>query len=134
MLGMLDRCQIALYTVRLVFDKGSAALANTVELQEAGVGWISALPWNQAPAGFRERAVEQLPLCSSAQPGVRAAAEKLLVHGQEYLCVLKYSASSAGEQLHSLTTSLSKVLQALRRFSLELNKPQAHWTSNEIRS
>src|SRR5207245_133207 len=118
MLGMLDRCQIARDTVTLVFDKGSAALANTVELQEAGVGWISALPWNQAPAAFRERAVEQLPLCSSAQPGVRAVAEKLLVHGREYLCVLKYSASFAGEQLHSLTTSLSKVLQALRRVSM----------------
>ena len=134
MLGMLDRCQIARDTVTLVFDKGSAALANTVELQEAGVGWISALPWNQAPAAFRERAVEQLPLCSSAQPGVRAAAEKLLVHGQEYLCVLKYSASFAGEQLHSLTTSLSKVLQSLRRFSMELNKPQARWKETQIRS
>jgi transposase len=134
MLGMLDRCQIARDTVTLVFDKGSAALANTVELQEARVGWISALPWNQAPAAFRERAVEQLPLCSSAQPGVRAAAEKLLVHGQEYLCVLKYSASFAGEQLHSLTTSLSKVLQALRRFSMELNKPKARWKENQIRS
>ena len=132
MLGMLDRCQIARDTVTLVFDKGSAALANTVELQEAGVGWISALPWNQAPAAFRERAVEQLPLCSSAQPGVRAVAEKLLVHGQEYLCVLKYSASFAGEQLHSLTTSLSKVLQALRRFATELNKPQARWKENQI--
>ena len=134
MLGMLDRCQIARDTVTLVFDKGSAALANTVELQEAGVGWISALPWNQAPAAFRERAVEQLPRCSSAQPGVRAGAEKLLVHGQEYLCVLKYSASFAGEQLHSLTTSLSKVLQALRRFAMELNKPQARWKESQIRS
>ena len=134
MLSMLDGCQIARDSVTLVCDKGSAALANTVELQEAGVGWISALPWNQAPAAFRERAVEQLPLCSSAQPGVRAAAEKLLVHGQEYLCVLKYSASFAGEQLHSLTTSLSKVLQALRRFSMELNKPQARWKENQIRS
>jgi hypothetical protein len=47
---------------------------------------------------------------------VRATAKKLLVHGQEYLCVLKYSASFAGEQLHSLTTSLSKALRALRRF------------------
>src|SRR5438445_12777370 len=83
MLGMLDRCQIARDTVTLVLDKGSAALANTVELQEAGVGWISALPWNQAPAAFRERAVEQSPLCSSAQPGVRAAAEKFLVHGRQ---------------------------------------------------
>src|ERR1700687_5600915 len=134
MLGMLDRCQIARDTVTLVLDKGGAALANTVELQEAGVGWISALPWNQAPPAFRERAVEQLPLCSSAQPGVRAVAEKLLVHGQEYLCVVKYSASFAGEQLHSLTTSLSKVLQALRRFSMELNKPQARWKENQIRS
>src|ERR1700674_3356774 len=134
MRGMLDRCQIARDTVTLVFDKGSAALANTVELQAAGVGWISALPWNQAPAAFRERAVEQLPICSSAQPGVRAAAEKLLVHGQEYLCVLKYSASFAGEQLHSLTTSLSKVLQSLRRFAPELNKPQARWKETQIRS
>lgn len=133
MLSMLDRCQIPRDTVTLVFDKGSTALANTVELQEAKVGWISALPWNQAPADFRGRAVEQLPVCSSAQPGVRAAAEKLLVHGQEYLCVLKYSASFAGEQLHSLTTSLSKVLQSLRRFSTELNKPQARWKENQIR-
>ena len=134
MLAMLDRCQIARDTVTLVLDKGSAALANTVELQEAGVGWISALPWNQAPAAFRERAVEQLPVCSSAQPGVRAAAGKLLVHGQEYLCVLKYSASFAAEQLHSLTTSLSKVIQALRRFSMELNKPQSRWKQDQIRS
>ena len=83
MLGMLDRCQIAREEVTLVLDKGSTALANTMELEEAGVGWIAALPWNQAPVGFRERAVEQLPLLSSAQPGVRAAAEKLLVHGQQ---------------------------------------------------
>ena len=134
MLGMLDRTQIARDTVTLVFDKGGASLANTVQLEEAGVGWISALPWNQAPLAFRERSVEQLPSCSSAQPGVRAAAEKLLVQGKEYLCVLKYSASFAGEQLHSLTTSLSKVLQALRRFSMELNKPQARWKEDQIRS
>jgi transposase len=133
-LTMLDRTQMARDTVTLVFDKGGAALANTVELEQAGVGWISALPWNQAPAAFREREAEQLPLCSSAQPGVRAAAEKLLVHGKEYLCVLKYSASFAGEQLHSLSASLSKVLQSLRRFSMELNKPQARWKEDQIRT
>jgi transposase len=105
-----------------------------VELEEARVGWISALPWNQAPAELRERAVEQLPPCSSQQPGVRAAAEKLLVHGKEHLCVVKYSASFAGEQLHSLTTSMSKVLQYLRRFSMELNKPKARWDEKKIRS
>jgi len=133
-LKMLDHSQIARDTVTLVFDKGAAALANTVQLQEARVGWISALPWNQAPAQLRERAVEELPACSSLQPGVRAAAEKCLVHGKEYWCVLKYSASFAGEQLHSLSTSLSKVMQALRRFSLELNKPQARWNENQIRT
>lgn len=134
MTGMLDRTQIARDTVTLVFDKGGASLANTVQLEESGVGWISALPWNQAPAALRERAVEQLPPCSSALPGARAVAEKLLVHGKEYLCVLKYSASFAGEQLQSLTTSLSKALQYLRRLATELNKPQARWKEDQIRS
>src|SRR5271166_3023074 len=131
---MLDHHQIARDSVTLVFDKGTAALANTVELEQARVGWISALPWNQAPAQLRERAVEQLAPCSSQQPGVRAAGEKLLVHGKEYFCVVKYSASFSGEQLHSLTTSVSKVLQYLRRFSMELNKPKARWDEKKIRS
>src|ERR1700685_1660616 len=129
---MLDQNQIARETVTLVLDKGSAALANTVALEEAGVGWISALPWNQAPAELRRRATEELPACSSAQPGVRAAAEKTLVHGREYLCVVKYSASFAGEQLHSLTTSLSRALQSLRRLAQELNKPKARWKREQI--
>jgi transposase len=131
---LLDHHRIARDSVTLVFDKGSAALANTVALEEARVGWISALPWNQAPAELRERAVEQLPPCGSPQPGVRAAGEKALVHGKEYFCVVKYSASFAGEQLHSLTTSMSKVMQYLRRFSIELNKPKAHWDEKKIRS
>ena len=130
--GMLDQNQIARETVTLVLDKGSAALANTVALEEAGLGWISALPWNQAPAELRSRATEELPTCSSAQPGVRAAAEKTLVHGREHLCVVKYSASFAGEQLHSLTTSLSRVLQSLRRLAMELNKPKARWKQEQI--
>ena len=134
MLGMLDRNQISRDSVTLVFDKGGAALANTVQLDEAGVGWISALPWNQAPAAFRERDAEQLTPTTSALPGVRTAAEKLLVHGKEYLCVLKYSSSFAGEQLHSVANSLTKVLQALRRFSIEMNKPQARWKETQIRS
>jgi transposase len=129
---MLDQNQIARETVTLVLDKGSAALANTVALEEAGVGWISALPWNQAPAELRTRATEELPACSSAQPGVRAVAEKTLVHGREYLCVVKYSASFAGEQLHSLTTSLSRVLQSLRRLTMELKKPKARWKQEQI--
>jgi len=129
---MLDQNQIERETVTLVLDKGSAALANTVALEEARLGWISALPWNQAPAEFRTRAVEELPLCSSTQPGVRAAAEEVLIHGREYLCVLKYSASFAGEQLHSVTTSVSRVLQSLRRLTRELNKPKVHWKQEQI--
>jgi transposase len=131
--ALLDRHQIARDTVTLVMDKGSAALANTLELERAGVGWISALPWNQAPAELRERDAGQLPLLSSAQPGVRAAAESVVVHGKQYLCVVKYSASFAGEQLHSLTTSLSKALQKLRRLSVELSKPKARFGEPAIR-
>ena len=120
---LLARHAIPPETVTLVFDKGTAALANTVLLKEAGLGWISALPWNQAPAEFRQRPVEALPACSSAQPGVQAAAEKLLVHGEEYLCVLKYSATFAAEQLHSVSASLSKVLGALKRLAVEMARP-----------
>lgn len=129
---MLDQNQIARDTVTLVFEKGSAALANTVELEQAGVGWISARPWKQAPAEFRERPVEPRTPGSSEQPGVRAAAEKLLVHGKEYLCVLTYSASFAGEPLHRVTTPVSKVMQSLRRFSRELNQPKARGEEKQI--
>ena len=132
--ALLDHHQISRDTVTLVMDKGSAALANTLELERAGVGWISALPWNQAPPELRACDVEQLPPLSSAQPGVRAAAEPMIVHGKQYLCVVKYSASFAGEQLHSLTTSLSKALQNLRRLSVELSKPRARFEERGIRT
>lgn len=130
--AMLDRNQIPRDTVTLVFDKGTAALANTVTLEESGVGWISALPWNQAPASLRERTVEQLPLCSSQLPGVHAAAEILLVHGKQYLCVVKHSASFLAEQMHSLTAGLAKATQALRRLSMELTKPKPRWKEAQI--
>jgi hypothetical protein len=55
------------------------------------------------------------------------------VHGQEYLGVVKYSAPFAAEQLHSLTTSISRALQSLRRFSMELNKPRSRWPESGIR-
>jgi transposase len=132
--ALLDRNQIARETVTLVLDKGSAALANTLELEQAGVGWISALPWNQAPAALRTRASHELTPLSSQQPGVSAAAEKMVVHGKEYWCVLKYSASFAGEQLHSLTTSLSKALQSLRKLARELAKPSAAYTERGLRN
>jgi hypothetical protein len=65
---------------------------------------------------------------------VHAAGEKMLVHGKEYFCVVKYSASFAGEQLQSVTTGVSKVLQYLRRLSVDLSKPKARWTEVQIRN
>ena len=131
---LLARHAISPETVTLVFDKGTAALANTVLLKEAGLGWISALPWNQAPVEFRQRAVESLPACSSALPGVQAVAEKLLVHGEEYLGVLKYSATFAAEQLHSLSASLSKVLAALKRLAVEMARPGHRFTEASVQA
>jgi transposase len=133
-LRLLDHNQIARDSVTLVFDKGSAALDNTVQLAAAGVGWISALPWNQAPQELRELPLEQIPPCGSEHPGVRALARKSVVHGDEYRCVLKYSASFAAEQLHSLSTSLNRGLKSLARLAKELNKPRARWTEEGIRS
>jgi transposase len=132
--ALLDRHGITRDSVTLVLDKGSAALANTLELEKAGVGWISALPWNQAPIELRDRSVEELPACGSSQPGVRAAAVKTVVHGKEYLCVLKYSACFASEQLNSTTAALSKVTGNLRRFAIELSKPKARFTEQGIRN
>jgi transposase len=130
---LLKSNQIEPQSVTLVFDKGTAALENTLLLEKAEVGWISALPWNQAPAELRERDVEQLPACGSDLPGVRAVAQTAVVHGKEYLCVLKYSSSFAGEQLHSVTTSLSKVLQSMRRLSTDLAKPGCRLKEDQIR-
>ena len=131
---LLDENKIERESVTLVFDKGSASLPNTVELEKSRTGWISALPWNQAPEQLRSRAVEKLTLCSSDLPGVRATAQKTLVHGKKYLCVIKYSASFASEQLQSLTTSLSKAFQSLRRLSIELTKPKSRYTEAGIRA
>jgi transposase len=129
---LLERNQIAPQTVTLVLDKGSAALANTLELEQAGVGWISALPWTQAPAEFRS--TEKLTPLSSQEPGVSAAAETMLVHGKEYRCVVKYSAPFASEQLHSLTTSLSKAMQSMRRLARELATSAASFTERGLRN
>jgi len=129
---LLERNQIAPDTVTLVLDKGSAALANTLELEQAGVGWISALPWTQAPAEFRSS--QKLTPLSSQEPGVSAAAETMLVHGQEYRSVVKYSAPFASEQLHSLTTSLSKAMQSMRRLARELATSAACFTERGLRN
>jgi len=130
---LLDEAKITRDSVTLVFDKGTAALTNTVALREAGVGWVSALPWNQAPPDLRTRPLEDLPACSTDHPGVRAAGQRAVVHGEESLCVLQYSAAFASEQLHSLTTSLTTVLQRLRRLASDLRKPGCRLTEAVVR-
>src|ERR1700686_4537718 len=130
--ALLERNQIAVDTVTLVLDKGSAALANTLELEKAGVGWVSALPWTQAPPQLRSS--QQLTQLSSREPGVSAAAGIAVVHGNEYQCVVKYSASFATEQLHSLTTSVSKAMQSMRKLTRELLKPRAVYTESGLRN
>jgi len=134
LLRFLDDNQIARDTVTLVFDKGSAALYNTLALDQSGVGWISALPWNQAPPEFREMPLEKLKTLTSDQPGVQAAGTKLLAHGKERLCVLKYSAPFLSEQIHSLSTSLAKTTQSLRRLSMELAQPDCTLKEANIRN
>jgi len=130
--AMLDEQAIARDSVTLVLDKGSAALANTVALEQAGVGWISALPWNQAPPSLREQPCEKLVPLGGAHPGLQATAAKEVVHGREYLCVVVYSAVFASEQLHSITATLTKVMQSIRRLASEIAKPESRFTEEGI--
>jgi transposase len=134
LLRFLDENQIPRDSVTLVFDKGSAALYNTLALDQSGIGWISALPWNQVPKEFQQIPLEQLTALSSDHPGIQAAQQKLLVHGKERLCVLKYSVPFLSEQIHSLSTSLAKVTQSLRRLSIDLAKPDCGLKEIHIRT
>ena len=131
---VLDRAAIPRGDVTLVMDKGTAALANTLELQRAGLGWVSALPWNQAPESLRSAGDDRLQPLGAAHPGVRAAAERLTVHGGEYLCVVKHSASFAAEQLLSAVAALGKATRALQRLAREVSKPNARHTERGLRN
>jgi len=71
----------------------AAALDNTAELEEAGVGIdFPALPWNQAPAGCASEP-QELP------PG-GPWAEKLLVQAAMNIPRAEYSAPFAAGSLH----------------------------------
>jgi len=129
---MLDQQAIARDSVTLVLDKDSAALANTLGLELAGVGWISALPWNQAPETLREIPGQQLVPVGGQHVGLQAATSREVVHGRSYLCVVVYSAVFASEQLHSITATLTKTMQAIRRFAVEIAKPEARFTEEGI--
>ena len=129
---LLDAAAIARETVTLVLDKGSAALANTLELQASRLGWIAALPWDQAPATLRSRPVAELEPVSG-EPGLRVGSERTLVHGAEYLGVIRHSAGFAAEQCHSVSLSLTKATQKLRALAREISRPQDRHTEAGLR-
>jgi hypothetical protein len=131
--SMLEEQSIARDSVTRLLDKGSAALTNTLALDQAAVGWISALPWNQAPQSLRKLPCEKLAPLGEAHPGPQAHATKAFVHGQEYLCVVFYSAVFVSEQLHSITATLTKVMQSIRRLAREIAKPESQFTREGIR-
>ena len=130
---MLDAQTIPRDSVTIVLDKGSAALANTLVLQEAGVGWISALPWNQAPESLRECPCEKLVPLGGTHLGLQVSSSNEVVHGRTYLCVVVYSAVFASEQLHSIASTLTKVMQAIRRLAVEIAKPESRFTEDAIK-
>ena len=129
----LDHGRIDRETVTLVLDKGSAGLANTSELERRGLGWISALPWNQAPPDLRELPESELERLGAGHPGMRAAAKRTLIHGAEYQCVVMHSATYALEQVHRAVRSLTRPTRVPKRIALELAWPQRQYTAKALR-
>lgn len=122
--GRLDRAGIPRDRFTLTIDSGSAALDDMLALERSGLGWIAALPWQQAPPELRQRPFEQLEPVRSAHPDLRASADRCMVSGTKRLCVLLYSSINATEQLRSASESLMKALEDLPRLALDLAKPQ----------
>ncbi len=134
LVGMLDSHSIERESVTLVMDKGSASTVNTSMLEERGLGWISALPWKQAPKELREMSIEELEPLGFAHPGVSAGSCMELCHGREYLLVLKYSSCFAAEQMQSVVNSATKAMESMRRLNRELGRPGARYTEEGIRN
>ena len=129
----LDRAGIPRATVTLVLDKGSAGFAHTQLLAESGLGWVAALPWNQAPPALRDWPDDRLEAVCSAHPGVRAACQRHEVQGGDYLGVLQHSATYAAEQLRSVSDALAKATQFLRRLAREVARPPSRATEAGLR-
>ena len=119
---MLDTAGIARETVTLVLDKGSAALANTLEAAgpRPRLGLGAAV--ESSPAGAARTAGQR------AQPGGAGAARRARggAHGPRAWRGVPVRAAAlsafAVEQLHSTTAALTKATQRLRRLAKELAK------------
>ncbi len=132
MLEVLNRTGIPPLDVTLVFDKGASSLLNNIELEASGLGWISALPWSQAPKDMREVPIEQMHCCSSALPGIRVRKGEAYVHGRPGTCVVLHSSVFQSEQLHSLIANVAKACSKLQTLAHELNKSRRKSGRNTV--
>ena len=123
-LEFFDRADIPRSDVTLVFDKGSASMPNSLQLAESGIGWVAAVPWNQASEEIRSLPESTFSSCGPTLPGVRWAEAEGLVQGQTRRCVVMHSSTFQAEQLHSLMGNISKACAKLRTLSRDLDKPQ----------
>lgn len=134
LLHHLDANQIPRDDVTLVFDKGPECLPNLLALDQAGLGFVSALPWSEVPEPLRQLSLKQLPALRAEHPGVQALGQVHEIQGIKRLCVVSYSSAFMSEQLHSLTASLAKATQALRRLSHDLAKASNRLSIEQVRT
>jgi hypothetical protein len=102
--ALLERNQIAPDTATLVLNYWCwtrARLHWRTRWSSKRLGWDGSqrFPGTRLLESCAPR--QQRTELSSQEPGVSAAAQAMLVQGKEYLCVTKYSAPFADEQLHS---------------------------------
>lgn len=120
---LLERIDIPRSQITLVFDKGGIDLANALELDRTGMGWIAAVPWSQVPPEVASMPADRLRPCSHRLPGIRACALDELVYGRDRRCVLQHSSVFEAEQLHSLMNDVAKACGKLRALAREAADP-----------
>lgn len=133
LLDLLDQGEVPRSGVTFVFDKGTASFDNTIALDFEQVGWIQAVPWDQAPKGFREREASQLQPLGPRFPGVSVALEQGEWNGPDRQLVLIHSSCFLSEQLHGLTTDLAKATANLASLAKALRKNSAQFTVPGVR-
>ena len=102
-------------------------------LAESALGWVAALPWNQAPPALRDWPDDRLAAVGSAHPRVRAARQSHQVQGGDYLCILLHSATYAAEQWRSECDALAQETQGLRRLARDVARPPSRATAQGLR-
>ena len=130
---MLDGAAVPRKHITLVCDKGSCSAANMAEMDRQGVGWVQALPWDQAPKSVRDLARDDLQPAGGEHPGVATAARKVEMYGHPRLAVLRRSDPFATAQFHSVANSLHKAQRQLKALARQLRKPGCRRKEPSIR-